>query len=722
MRAASIFISLGGNTALFYSLAACLIILTLLFYRYTIPPLPFSKKVFLTVLRSVSLFIILLLIFEPILNFVTTKNIQPAVAVIIDDTQSIAVSEKFTHHNERLKEFLNSKGLLNSLSEIEIKYFTFSAGLVENKIFSYDSLAFNGEVTDISTSLTNFSDIIKNENYQAALFISDGNYNTGKNPIYEVENLRIPIYTLGLGDTTEQKDVAIDKIQTNYLVYSETRVPVDVSVRSSGYNNESAEVTLGEGQNIVDRKTIKLPEGAGELCVKLYYGAKQEGIHRLTAAISKIPGELTDKNNYKTFFVKVLKTKMQILLFAGGPSPDVAVVNQILTEDGNMRVTRCIQRNQDEFYENRFTPALLDSADCILLIGFPNSTTSNYVLKQIQTIIEQKRKPIFFLGAKNLDLEKLQMLEPYLPFTSSLQNPSEVNVFASIPEKMQKNPLVFFDETSSNEAWLRLPPIYKMGTQFKSKPESDIIADVKTQNIILNEPLIAARNIGRQKSIAVTGYGIWRWRLLVQDSPQTEKLLSLFIINAVRWLTSKDEDKKINVVPSKETFSTGEVVEFTGQVYDDEYRQVDGAEVKLELIQGAQKTEVVLSGIGNGRYEGGFSGFAEGDYEYTAKVLSNGVSLGEDKGKFSIGKMNIEFLDTKMNKQLLEQIADKTGGEYASIENSGNIISTIRKHKFSSLEVTTTKEIELWNWEYLAGFLIIVLALEWFIRKRGGLV
>jgi hypothetical protein len=287
---------------------------------------------------------------------------------------------------------------------------------------------------------------------------------------------------------------------------------------------------------------------------------------------------------------------------------------------------------------------------------------------------------------------------------------------------MQRHPLINSEGNTPVKAWLRLPPIYKIATQFKSKPESDVLANVKTQNINSNEPLISTRNISRQKSLAITGYGIWRWRLLVQDNLETEKLLYMFLTNSIRWLTTKEDENNVKVTPTKETFTTADAIEFTGQVYDDQYRQVENAEVKVELVSEVRKSEVVLGAVGSGLYEGSINGLPEGDYTYAAKAIADGRVLGEDKGKFSVGKMNIEFLDTKMNKQLLEQIAYKTGGTYASIENADSVLSSIAKRKFSAQEVTSTKEIEVWNWEYIAGLLIILLSLEWFIRKRSGMV
>lgn len=715
-------ISLNGSVWIFILFVLSSLLLAFYFYRHTIPPLPLSKRIFLTALRSASLLILLLIIFEPILSLISTKVKKPTVAVIIDNTQSLTVSETNTHHLEKLKQFLKSNQIDNSFQKVDLQYYSFSSHLKSHQNFSPDSLNFKGEVTDISTSLSELSDKIKNENCQAVLLVSDGNYNIGKNPEYDAENLGIPIYSIGIGDTTEQKDVMILKVQTNNIAYAETRVPVDVTVRWSGCKNENAEVVLSEGQNILDRKMITLAEGTNETQVKMFYESKEKGTHKLNVNISKIPGELTEKNNYKSFFIKVLKGKLQVLLIAGAPSPDVSSISQTLSEDGNINVTRLIQKGAGKFYERQFTQSLLDSADCFVLIDYPNSAASVDILNQIQDLIELKRKPILFIGGKNLDFNKLQVLEPYLPFRWGVNNPTEVSIFAAIPDKMQKHPLINSEGNTPVESWLQLPPIYKTATQFKSKPESDVLVNVKMQNVNSNEPLISTRNISRQKSLAITGYGIWRWRLLIQDNPQTEKLLYVFLTNSIRWLTTKEDDKNVKVTPTKETFTTADAIEFTGQVYDDQYRKVENAEIKVDLVSEGRNSEVMLVGIGSGLYEGSIDGLSEGDYTYAAKAIADGRVLGEDKGKFSVGKMNIEFLDTKMNKQLLEQIAYKTRGTYASIENADSALSWIAKRKFSTQEVTTAKEIEIWNWEYVAGLLIILFSLEWFIRKRSGMV
>jgi hypothetical protein len=662
------------------------------------------------------------IIFEPILSLINTTTKKPSIAVLIDNSRSMNIREGSNSDVENLKKFIAAKSLEKNLAGVDVKYYSFSSSLTGFEIFSPDSLKFSGDVTDISSALNQLKDQIRVQNHQAVVLISDGNYNVGKNPVYDAENLGVPVYTIGIGDTIEQKDVMISNIQTNNITYVDTRVPIDITVKWLAGANENVEVELNDGTQIIERKIVTLAQGTSENRLRMFFEPKEEGTKKLTATVSKIKDELTEKNNYQSVFVKVLKSKLRVLMIAGAPSADFAAVRQTLSEDQHINVTTLTQKNVGEFYERKLTQSLLDSSDCIVLIGFPSQASSYEALNLLKDAVDSQRMPVLFITANNIDYIKLQIIDSFLPFSWSSVNNTELYVFPQIPDKMRTHPLINLDGGTSVESWQQLPPIYKVATMYRPKPESEMLASVRLENIQINEPLILTRNINRQKTLAVTAYGIWRWRLLSVGNPQTEKLLYLFLTNSVRWLTTKEDEKNVKIISTKETYTTNEAVEFTGQVYNDQYRQVNDADVKVNLISGQEKYEILLNTIGSGRYEGSFGSIPEGDYSYAASAIRDGRTIGEDKGKFSVGKINIEFLDTRMNKQILEQIAYKTSGGYTDISKYNNLIPLITSNKFSSQEIVNVKEFELWNWEYVAGLLIILLAVEWFIRKRSGMV
>lgn len=719
MVLASISIALGGSLTLLVLLLLVCTGLAVLFYRYTLPPLPTSRRIVLSVLRAIALALLLFIVFEPVIRFVSTDQQPPTVAVLIDDSQSMTIRDDST----AVRQFLKAKHLEGLPSGVRVRYFTFSSKLAAMSGDAPDSISFKGETTNLSDVLARLKEQVTKENIQASVIISDGNYSAGKNPLYDAEAMGIPISTVGVGDTTEQKDVLVSKVISNNLAYAETRVPVDVTIKSSGYSGDNVEVTIADGLTILDRKIIALKDGTREYPIRLFAEPKEEGTKKYTVSVSKLAGELTEKNNARSFFMKILKSKLRVLLFAGAPSADVAAVRQAFAEDQHLSVRAFVQKAPGEFYEGTPTRPIVDSADCIVFIGFPSSATGTEMLKLLSLVIDQDVKPILFINSKTTDYAKLQTFEPLLPFTWSGVSTGEVLVFPSVADRQKNNPLITLEGSATVEGWQQLPPIYKTQTTFRAKPEADLLAAVKIQNIVLTEPLIATRNINRRKSFAITGHGVWRWKLLAQDNVATEKIFSLLMANAVRWLTTKEEDKNVRVVPTKEAFTTAEPVEFTAQVYDDQLHPVDNAEMRVELSRGSEKFQIALNAIGNGRYEGSLDGVGEGDYTFIGKATADGRVYGEDRGKFTVGQMNVEFLETKMNKQLLEQMAFQTGGTYYDIADASDLKKGLASGRtFEPKELVQTSEIELWNWKYLAATVILLFALEWFLRKRSGML
>ncbi len=76
-----------------------------------------------------------------------------------------------------------------------------------------------------------------------------------------------------------------------------------------------------------------------------------------------------------------------------------------------------------------------------------------------------------------------------------------------------------------------------------------------------------------------------------------------------------------------------------------------------------------------------------------------------------------------MNATLLSQIANRSGGRYlspAELPALSGILGTLPY--FGPRDVTRVQELELWNWQYTLAIIILLLALEWFLRKRSGML
>lgn len=718
-------IQLGFNTSTFIIilLAAAASGVAILFYRHTLPPIPRSKRIALTTLRAVALTLLLVLLFEPLLRVVTTSQQPPTFAVLVDQSKSMAITDKQGDRAAQVKDIIAHQSLEHIVPEGNIRYYSFGVDVNQQEEFTADSLKLNEDGTDISSALRALVEDKARFNIDAAMLLSDGSYNLGQNPLHEAERLGMPLYTVGIGDSSEQKDLLITKIITNDVVYNQTEVPVDVTVKSSGYKDETVEATLAEGGRELKRERLTLAEGTQEYAVHLSYVPEGEGTKKFTVRVSSLPGELTDVNNRKSFFAKVLKSKLQIVILGGSPSPDLAIVRQTLLENKNFSVQSRTQREQSGFYEGTLTSAMVDSSDCIVLVGFPTSTTSGMTLDILRNALLTKNLPLLFINDPSVDRRKLLSIGSILPYTVGERSTGEQLAFMEPASSQRTNPILQVGPDGGLEGWAKLPPIFITQSVYEAKPEATVLGFTKINGVPLQDPLLLSRNINRQKSLAMLGYGIWRWRLMAQGSQETENLLATFLGNSIRWLTTRDDNRLVRVTPTKEAFTQGEPVEFVGQVYDASANPIENAQVRVTATSETKEYETLLQSFGNGRYEGSLEGLAEGDYTFKGVAEDEGQSIGADKGRFSVGELDLEFQDTRMNVSLLRQLAYRSGGTYrnpSEVGEIGNLLAT--QASFAPKEVQEAREIELWNWKYVLALVILLFVIEWFIRKRSGML
>ncbi len=429
-------------------------------------------------------------------------------------------------------------------------------------------------------------------------------------------------------------------------------------------------------------------------------------------------GEFTYANNKKVFYINVLSNKIKILLLAGTPSPDLSFVKNTLESDKNLSVKSITQISQDKFLERNNRDELVDSADIFFMISFPSRQTSNDLLNKVKNEISQKDKPFFFLLSEGTDLNKLNTLQKELGFTigGPTQNYNEVQ--PNVNGNELKNPLLQNNSQNILEAWNNLPPVFQLNTKLNTKPECEVIAKIKQKNVALNTPLILTRKIGKQRSIFVLAKDIWKWKL--QTSDKNLNLYDSFILNSAKWLNTNDNKKNVNIKTSKKTYSLGEPVEFSAEVYNESLNPVSDAEIKVQIQNKNSKDEIILNSLGSGLYEGKYQTNSPGDFSFNGEAIQNGKKLGSDKGIFNIGDVDIEMANPRMNYEFLNQLANFTKGKYFNFDNYHQLFEILNDRNNKSVkEKLNTSEIKLWSNEWLMIIAIIFLHWNGFLENGG---
>lgn len=695
----------------------------LITYRSTLPPVSLPLRVVLISLRSLGLMSLFLLIGEPLLSLVTRSVDPPVVAVLIDNSQSMTIKDRTGPRDHALKTAVHSPVWDRVKAEGTLDYFLFDGKARRVTSVQDDSLSLGGQATDIAGALKFLKQASLTSNLQAIVLMTDGNSTVGMNPLYEAKDLGIPVFTIGIGDTSDQKDILIRKVLANEITYAGSKVPVHVIVHSAGFGGERIQVSLRQEGVVLDQKSLVLESGIQDYLVPLSFVSDKEGIQRVDADISELAGELTTHNNRSSFIVKVLKSKLHITLIAGAPNQDVACLKDILEHDTKVNLTSFIEREDGIFYEGNLTQKELTETDCLLLAGFPTRQTNSQVVQTIMNAVNAG-KPILTLFSRTMDYEKLYAFNSVLPFQIENVNSNELQIFADIPQAQRNNSIIQIGNAAQAfQLWSKLPPIFQLQGTYRGKVESDIIATTRFQSVVTNNPLIVSRNVNKRKSLSILGYGIWRWNMLSSPGTGTDNVLGIFLNNAFRWLTTQEDSRRIVVQPTKHSFTTQDPVEFTAQIYDDKYQPLEDVQVDVYTQRGNTTNQLILNSLGSGQYQGAYDQLPAGEYKFSATVKLNGVIIGTDQGVFSVGGVNAEYIDTKMNKSLLQQIAIQTDGRYYESYNIEALPQDITASPhFKQRELQKSTDIELWNSRWILALVILIFSIEWFLRKRSGML
>ncbi len=716
-------IAINGSWILFIALALVIIGFSYYSYKNTNPPVSGAKRYTMLTLRVVGMLLLLFAIFQPIVTNKFDEIIKPRIALLIDGSESMTITDAKLDRSEITIKLVDE--LQSELSEDDY-YFVFKDQLETNKQDSISELEYDAKRTNLAKPLRELSYKQDTTNTQAVILLTDGTYNAGENPFYAATELGRPMFTIGVGDTTEPKDVKLADLIANEVSYVNTPTPVFINVDQFGFKDDEVTIKVTANGDSVGTETIKLYENQKRYKLKYSFTPDEPGNYKVVASVSSLEGEVTERNNSKTNIIKVLENKKSIAIFGGRPSYDVSFFVKELNKNSDQEIYKFVQKSASEFYEP-FSQKELRDAQVIAMIGFPNQSTDSKYMKLIKKELE-RGKPLIFITSSDIDYRKLRVIEDYLPFKILSESSNELQVLAKVDENSINNSILRVEGESNPANWNELPPIYTTETFIKPNPESTVIMRFGLGGTNMNEPLIVSRSLSGKKSLFIMGYGLHSWKLKgyareLAKGNEAVDLYAQLIENSLRWLSIDSKFESFLVRTNKKQYTEGEEVEFFAQLYDESYLALEEAEISVKInSSGENIEEIILSEIGSGQYNYKLENLSIGDYTYSATAKVEGNTVGTSGGRFIIGELNSEYDDLTMNKGLLKSIADGTGGNFYYNTTTGLIDDIKSKENFREKYISQTKDYPLWNLPLFLILSLLCFATEWLMRKLSGLI
>ena len=329
--------------------------------------------------------------------------------------------------------------------------------------------------------------------------------------------------------------------------------------------------------------------------------------------------------------------------------------------------------------------------------------------------IISKGKPYFISISNYTSLDKLYFLNQSLPLT----------IKPSISESRKVQPDILLNEytsyfsqlTSRNDIWNKLAPIDQVNFTFQLKTDSKTLVKSFFKNADLETPLISIRNIGNERVFLFNGYNFWYWNF--QNVENNQDFVSNFFIEIAKWLNQAKNKKYFSVTTNKKYFSQNEQIEFRAELYDQTFNPIDTSNVLLKINN---DNEIKLNPIGNGIYAGEFNPETTGEYFYEASNSYYKNNYSKQNGRFFVSSIPIEKTSFGLNDKFLKQISYSTNAKYFYIDDKNFQIDELLSFNNIKQYSTTKTELKLINEKYFLIIILFLLLLEWFIRKRSGMI
>ena len=171
----------------------------------------------------------------------------------------------------------------------------------------------------------------------------------------------------------------------------------------------------------------------------------------------------------------------------------------------------------------------------------------------------------------------------------------------------------------------------------------------------------------------------------------------------------------------KLTYEPGEQAAIRARLRSGEGKPVTDATVNAVLSRdGKQVATISLTSDEGGLYRGKTAALEPGDYEVTIEsaAVPEGKIQARTEFKVEAGQ-KIERTLLSVNEDLLRQISLTSGGQYFREEQIDQIVKLLEPLSAGNIEESETALLESKWWFAL---LVLLLTLEWLIRKRVGML
>lgn len=712
-------------------------------------------------LRGILIAFILLALLRPTLISSESEPQSATLIVMYDQSRSLTVADASGGKTrwQALRETLSgASNMFASLAEsYEIQVYGFDAKPEARKIDSSGSIETpvepTGSQTDIGQAIHDAVNRQIGKRIAGVIILGDGAQRAHRPAVdlqqatRELARLGYPLYTVTYGrprDQSQARDVAVQNIQDQYSVFVRNELLVRGTVAVQGFVNQPITVTMlvesptGKATS-VNGVELTATEDSQQLRFEMAFTPDEPGQHKMTIIAADQPGELVTDNNRLTAYVNALDGGMRVLLLHSNPlgsetsflarsigsSPDIQLdkrfIDMRVAGDWPVDLRVELETEYDvyllcdvdaagigEDQAQKIAQAVADGKGLMMTGGYHSFGPGGYaksplgkVLPVVMSRLEQQELGLNATISKDLHWDKPMQMVP-----------------------IRDHFITRLGSSDENEAiWRQLLPLNGANKLSKLQRRATVLATADDAN---GEPLLIGWPFGDGRVLAFAGDTTYRWWTYGHHAAHKR-----FWRQSMLWLAQKDasQNQDVWIQLTKRRFLPGDPIRFSAGA-----RGVDGdplgqAQLNAKLVfPDLDRQPIPLTPEGDD-WTGAWEEVLDaGEYQIDISASFEGNEIGTTSGKFVVLKQDLELTDPAANPermQLLASLTSESGGKSVPPEQFNALLAEIKETP-PKMHVEVQSKWQLgdgwWSPWAFVGLFLSVISVEWYLRKRWGMV
>ena len=557
----------------------------------------------------------------------------------------------------------------------------------------------------------------------------------------------VPIVEIGLGDPEPARDLELNELLVDDVVFVDDLVRFQPKLSSKGFAGQDVALRLFEkdpasadpnAKRLLETITVQAPPDGQPKRVEITHRPKKTGQITYVVEIDVKDRELDPNNNRVERAIHVREEKLKVLVVENEPRYEFRYLKNFLQREKTVDL-KVVLLSSDPEYSNQDLYAIptfpaskddLFEYDVVIVGDADPGYLSHSQMTHLAEFVTEKGGGVLFVAGDQFNplAYRGTPLEGLLPIElGDARNPTAVgNSVASFRPSLtvegRSSPIFRFgdDEVTSARIWANLPELLWYMEAPRKKPAALVLAEHPTQTGSDGPlPLMLYQFVGSGKAMFNAVDDTWRWRFRVGD-----KYFGRYWIQTIRFLARSKllGQRQAEVQTDRRRYQRNDPivirVRFPNPALAPGSREVT-VEVERKGGTGPRKLSLKAAPNSPSLLEGVLPQAVEG--EYTVRLLPPPVLEGGlPSTTFRVDPPAGELEHVQMNEPEMIRAASASGGAFYTPTDTEALLTSLPKPLQVPLDADPP--IPIWNtWPVLVLFLTVLVA-EWVLRKRKQMV